>query len=378
MLAGAPIDTAVGVLQITVFNAHGIKGVKMGGGTPDPYISFSVGGKAPIDRTKIKHATNNPQWNSTHFLLLNNLTDVLSMRVMDYNSTRKDMELGVANFDLATLAADAEQEGLTAPIIHDSRPRGEVRFDVTFYPCLHPKQGEGGVEEPVPETSTGVVRLTLHQAKDLDSRKGASALAAYAEFFLNAKNIHRTPVIKRTANPVFESHTEVLISDKAAATVGIRILDEKPGEDPLLGFVNVRLTDIIAANAQHQDWFPLIEGHRGKIRLEAVWKPILMSGAINGASAYRPPIGVVRFWFRRAVDLKNVEALTGGKSDPYVRVLRSGIVLCRTAIFVSTTVLHARSGLLTCFRHRTTTCRRNLTKSAMLRSMTFGTSFTSK
>lgn len=36
--------------------------------------------------------------------------------------------------------------------------------------------------------------------------------------------------------------------------------------------------------------------------------------------------------FKRARDLKNVEALTGGKSDPYVRVLRSGIVTGRTLV----------------------------------------------
>jgi hypothetical protein len=36
--------------------------------------------------------------------------------------------------------------------------------------------------------------------------------------------------------------------------------------------------------------------------------------------------------FKRAIDLKNVEAMTGGKSDPYVRVLSSGIILARTKI----------------------------------------------
>lgn len=30
--------------------------------------------------------------------------------------------------------------------------------------------------------------------------------------------------------------------------------------------------------------------------------------------------------------MKNVEALTGGKSDPYVRVLNAGIVLARSLI----------------------------------------------
>lgn len=36
--------------------------------------------------------------------------------------------------------------------------------------------------------------------------------------------------------------------------------------------------------------------------------------------------------FKRAKDLKNVEALTGGKSDPYARVLHAGIVVARTLV----------------------------------------------
>ncbi|MBW0550758.1 hypothetical protein O181_090473 [Austropuccinia psidii MF-1] len=45
---------------------------------------------------------------------------------------------------------------------------------------------------------------------------------------------------------------------------------------------------------------------------------------MNGARAYTPPICVLKFWFDKAGYLKNVEALTGGKSDPYVRLMRSG------------------------------------------------------
>lgn len=36
--------------------------------------------------------------------------------------------------------------------------------------------------------------------------------------------------------------------------------------------------------------------------------------------------------FKRAVDLKNLETFTGGKSDPYVRVLHGGIVVARSRV----------------------------------------------
>lgn len=51
------IDTAIGVLQVTVYNARGLKGVKFGGGLPDPYVSLGIGKRAGLAKTKIKHST---------------------------------------------------------------------------------------------------------------------------------------------------------------------------------------------------------------------------------------------------------------------------------------------------------------------------------
>lgn len=52
-----PPDTAVGVLQITVYNARGLKGVKIGGGVPDPYVSFDIGSRTGLAKTKTKHSS---------------------------------------------------------------------------------------------------------------------------------------------------------------------------------------------------------------------------------------------------------------------------------------------------------------------------------
>lgn len=57
MLSGAPIDTACGVLAITVASGRGLKGTKLGGGAPDPYLSISIAGRAEIARTKTKKNT---------------------------------------------------------------------------------------------------------------------------------------------------------------------------------------------------------------------------------------------------------------------------------------------------------------------------------
>lgn len=57
LLSGAPLDTAIGVLAITVHNGRGIKSTKLGGGNPDPYISFAINGRAELARTSTCHST---------------------------------------------------------------------------------------------------------------------------------------------------------------------------------------------------------------------------------------------------------------------------------------------------------------------------------
>lgn len=57
MLSGKPLDAAIGVLQVTVHSARGIKGTKIGGGTPDPYVGLSINNRAELARTKYKTNT---------------------------------------------------------------------------------------------------------------------------------------------------------------------------------------------------------------------------------------------------------------------------------------------------------------------------------
>lgn len=57
LLSGTPLDTAVGVLQISIWSARNLKGVKLGGGTPDPYAAISIDNKDVLDKTKWKKST---------------------------------------------------------------------------------------------------------------------------------------------------------------------------------------------------------------------------------------------------------------------------------------------------------------------------------
>ena len=57
LLSGAPVDTAIGVVKVNVRSARGIKGSKIGGGTPDPYVSLSISNRTELSKTKAKRNT---------------------------------------------------------------------------------------------------------------------------------------------------------------------------------------------------------------------------------------------------------------------------------------------------------------------------------
>lgn len=78
------------------------------------------------------------------------------MKVFDYNDHRPDSDLGTVSFDLKSLADDGEQPDLIGEVILDGKTRGQVRYDLKYYPVLKPTKLADGTLEPVPETSEPV------------------------------------------------------------------------------------------------------------------------------------------------------------------------------------------------------------------------------
>jgi Ca2+-dependent lipid-binding protein len=254
---------------------------------------------------------------------------------MDYNEHRKDTELGASMFELGKLSEDATQEDLSLPILKDGKEKGELRFDVSYFPVLMPQVGESGVEE-LPESSAlppffrdlslicnrradvGIVRFTIHQAKDLDTSKPRTAdMSPYAKVFLGNSTVptHTTARMKHTVQPIWESATEFLCANRTSSTITVNVIDDREFlKDPVIGSLSVRLEDLLNARKEAgRDWWPLSGCKSGRLRLTVDWKPLHMAGGIHGADQYVPPIGVVRLWLKKATDVKNVEAALGGK-----------------------------------------------------------------
>lgn len=166
----------------------------------------------------------------------------------------------------------------------------------------------------------------------------------------NSPPVHETNRVKHTNNPVWESSTEFLCSDKQSSVVSVKIIDDRDFlKDPLIGYMSIRLEDLLEARKSARDWWPLNGCKSGRLRVSAEWKPLNMAGSLHGADMYVPPIGIVRLWVQKATDVKcvvshccfvavnalsfrNVEAALGGKSDPYVRVQLKNVTMARTDV----------------------------------------------
>ncbi|KAL9583913.1 MAG: hypothetical protein Q9203_004883 [Teloschistes exilis] len=334
MLAGNPVDQAIGVLAVTIHGAHGLKNPDKLAGTPDPYAVVSLNGRDALGKTKTVKENANPRWGETLYVIITSLKDSLTLQLYDWNEYRKDKELGTATFPLEQLEEVIEHENQQLEVLANGKPRGIVQADVRFFPVLEGVKLEDGTEEAAPESNTGIARFTVEQAKDLDGTKSLiGALNPYAVLLLNGKEIHVSRKLKRTNNPIWDNGSkEFLITDRKAARLGLVIKDDRDiASDPILGTYQIKVDDMIQLMEKGQEWYHLAGAKTGRAKMMLQWKPVAMKGITGGSGGYITPIGVMRFHFQNGRDLRNLE--TVGKSDPYVRVLLSGVEKGKTVTF---------------------------------------------
>lgn len=336
MLSGDPIDQAIGVLAVTLYGAQGLKNPDKFSGTPDPYVVVSLNRRDVLAKTAIVKENANPRWKETRYIILTSLYDTLTLQVFDFNEYRKDKELGISSFALEQLQTAPEHENLQLEVLANGKPRGMLQADVRFFPVLEGKKLEDGTIEPPPESNTGIARFTVEEAKDLDGTKSLiGKLNPYAILLLNGKEVHVTRKLKRTNNPVWPNgHKELLITDRKSAKLGLVIKDDRDlSTDLVLGTYQIKLDDLLQMMEKGQEWYHLAGAKTGRAKLSLQWKPVALKGMAGVSDGYVKPIGVMRLHFQSARELRNLE--TVGKSDPYVRVLVSGIEKARTVTFQS-------------------------------------------
>ncbi|KAF2010633.1 tricalbin [Aaosphaeria arxii CBS 175.79] len=334
MLAGNPVDQAIGVVQITFHGAQGLKNPDKFSGTPDPYAVVSINNRTELGRTKTVHENADPRWNETMNIIVTSLKDQLTINIFDFNDYRKDKDLGTATFSLEQFETDDEHENLHLEVLAGGRPRGILQCDIRFFPVLEGEKLEDGTQEPPPESRTGIAKFTIEQAKDLDGTKSMiGQLSPYAILLLNGHEVHTSRAMKRTNQPIWpDASKELLITDRKKAKLGLVLKDDRDlAADPIVGTYQITLDDLLDLTNKGQEWFNLAGAKTGRAKMKLQWKPVALKGALAGSGGYLTPIGVIRLHFQNARDLRNVETLS--KSDPYVRVLLSGVQKGRTVTF---------------------------------------------
>ncbi|KAK4191774.1 putative tricalbin [Podospora australis] len=335
MLAGTPVDQAIGVVAITLHGAQGLKNTDKFAGTPDPYVQVSLNRRQVLAQTKVIKENANPRWNETHYIIVTSFNDSLDLDIFDFNDFRKDKRIAQVSFPLENVEEVWEHENERLELTNDGKARGVLSADIRFFPVLEDKKLEDGTIEPAPDSNQGILRFTVEQAKELDSGKSMiGQLNPYATLTLNGKAVHSTKRLKRTNNPVWGENgsKEILITDKRNAKLGVVIKDDRDiAGDQVVGNYQIKLEDMLEFMAKGQDWYNLASAKTGRVKMQAQWRPVTISGVGLGTGGYMTPVGVMRIHFQHARNLRNVEAL--GKSDPYARVVMSGIERARTVTF---------------------------------------------
>lgn len=334
MLAGNPMDQAIGVIAVTLHGATSLKNPDKLSGSPDPYAVVSINNRDALGKTKIVKENANPHWNETVYVIVTSLKDSLTIQVFDWNEYRKDKDLGTATFPLEQLQEIYEHENLQLEVKANGKVRGVLQADVRFFPVLESQKLEDGTEDPAPESNTGIARFTVEQAKDLDGTKSfIGALNPYAVLLLNGKEIHKSKKLKRTNNPVWDNaYKEFLVTNRKAARLGLVIKDDRGiTADPILGTYQIKLDDMMQLMEKGQEWYNLSGQQTGRAKMMLQWRPVALKDVVGGSGGYVTPIGVMRIHLQSGHDLRNLE--TVGKSDPYARVLLSGVEKGKTVTF---------------------------------------------
>ena len=84
-------------------------------------------------------------------------------------------------------------------------------------------------------------------------------LNPFAKVFLGNNNlIHKTNVSKHTKRPVWDSPKEFLCSDREGSVITVKIVDDRDFlKDPVVGYMSIRLQQLLDAKKDNHDWFPL-------------------------------------------------------------------------------------------------------------------------
>lgn len=355
-------NLSVGIVELTIKNATDLH---TGAGdllqtSVDPYLRFEVNGKF-VGKTRIVRDSLNPVWNETSYILVNSLTDPLTISVLDKRVRLKDKLFGRIEFNLNSINDsnnnkdsknnnnnNSMQKDLKADFLRNSKKVGTLNFNLKYFPTLQPKRLPNGTVEELPDLNTGIAKIVVDEiqgmnstladednlnnlddkAKDEIKKKQTDLLKeSYSvQVFMNAKSVLKTSKVKNDINGImaYSEQYEAMIADRRKTTYRFVVKNSK---DEVVCSTVQTLNELIDRSEIDKKSIPLKDSNGGSIKISAYWRPVRLDFGSNSV-AYTPPIGVVRVFIQQANSLLNLEKI--GKIDPYAKVLVNGISRGRT------------------------------------------------
>ena len=338
LLAGNGMRGALGILELNIKNAKGLRGADTFNNTIDPYFTFGFGEQV-LGKTKVVPDTVDPVYNQRVNVMLKTSTEPLAIMLYDENEAdgRKDKFMGAVLYDLEDIMAKGKIDDVTLPVLRNNRPAGQISFSLKLMRSLQGSRLPDGSYLPPPDLNTGVLNLKLLGARGYseDEKKPGSV---YTEVYVNREKKLTSGSVKKSKEASWSMPYEDIVTDRANTSVRVLLRDPTKKPDPkdnksnLVGSATIKLTDIIDASYVGNEWFPMNRGI-GEVKLSCEWNSVHMTG-VAGAIGYTEPIGVVRVFISKANDLMNLKNI--GKVDPYVRLMVNGVQRGRTLAMDST------------------------------------------
>ena len=126
-------------------------------------------------------------------------------------------------------------------------------------------------------SAVGIVRLTIHEAKDFNRKSHSGRFNLFAKVSLgyNDPPIHCTQRFKDGANPIWESTHEFLCPDKNSSIITVKVVNDNC-KDPIVGYLSICLDDLLDAKEWGSHWWPLSGCNTGMLMMSADWKSLNM------------------------------------------------------------------------------------------------------
>lgn len=128
---------------------------------------------------------------------------------------------------------------------------------------------------------TGVVTLQVQRARNFQwehYRTKPRKLFVVTSLGWGDKPLHKTEASYQSDLPVWNSSFDFVCYEKTSAVIVMKIVEKANTDNPVIyGHLSIALNELIAAQDDKREWWPLSGCPDGELRLIAEWSPLEMS-----------------------------------------------------------------------------------------------------